>query len=111
MTAWAFATLAIQDESLMASISRRALQDGFLVSFNSRDIAMTAWAFASLRIWDEALLAAIVQRMEDDEFLRTFNAQDLATTVKAFTAFAVDYQVTGTVIARWSAWRSGRVSA
>ena len=41
ITAWAVATLEIQNEALMAGLAERTLQEGFLATFIPRDGANT----------------------------------------------------------------------
>ena len=41
-TAWAFATLGILNDALIAGLAERTLQEGFLSTFNPQNVANTA---------------------------------------------------------------------
>jgi len=55
---WAFATLVVRDQQLIAAISEAPVQ---LPEFNTQDLSNTAWALASLSYGDSPLMTAIAE--------------------------------------------------
>lgn len=56
--AWAFATLVVHDQQLIAAISEAPVQ---LPEFNTQDLSNTAWALATLSYGDSPLMTAITE--------------------------------------------------
>eukprot|EP00933_Yihiella_yeosuensis_P037535 TRINITY_DN3149_c0_g1_i3.p1 TRINITY_DN3149_c0_g1~~TRINITY_DN3149_c0_g1_i3.p1 ORF type:complete len:309 (-),score=47.39 TRINITY_DN3149_c0_g1_i3:522-1448(-) len=95
-TAWAFATLAVDDESLMSALADQARTR--IEDFAARDIANTAWAFATLGISDAPLFDAICQVALST--VSAMNAQELANFAWAVATLQIDKELLKDEIAK-----------
>mmetsp|Transcript_89963 Transcript_89963/g.290678 ORF Transcript_89963/g.290678 Transcript_89963/m.290678 type:complete len:525 (+) Transcript_89963:1041-2615(+) len=84
-TAWAFATLHIEDEPLLESIAASAVL--CCRQFNAQHLSNTAWAFAILGYADETLLAAI--SAQSLPLIGELDVQNISNTVWSFAALAM----------------------
>eukprot|EP00667_Euglena_gracilis_P003724 EG_transcript_3737 len=70
-TAWAFATLNVRHEALMAALARHVLEGGVLPTMTAQGIADVAWAFARLNVRNEPLMEALARRVVEGSALHT----------------------------------------
>ena len=76
-TVWAFASLGLRSDRLMARIGDRLLAPGVVSGFTTQAIAMTCWAFATLGYRHEAMGGPIVRRILQPGFLPKASLQEV----------------------------------